>query len=840
MLPARRTDPAHDTALQAALDRLTGGSVSRPDSPDGWVTAVRRLPARGADYAPFPERVDDRLRDVLRDRGIDQLYTHQAAAIEHVLAGRNVVITTPTASGKTLCYNAPVLSAILRDPATRALYLFPTKALAQDQLAELQGLSDKLSRTAELDIGVFTYDGDTPQDARRAIRGRAHVVLSNPDMIHSGILPHHPRWAKLFENLRYVVIDELHAYRGVFGSHLTNVLRRLRRICQHYGSKPTFICSSATIANPRELGEALVEEPFELVSESGAPRGEKFFLFVNPPVVNQQLGIRRSYIAETRRIAAEFLKRKLQLIVFTQSRLTTEILTTYLKDDFDGPPGTKEQIRGYRGGYLPQRRREIEKGLREGSVRAVVSTNALELGIDIGALDVCVMAGYAGTIAATWQRAGRAGRRSGRSAAILVGSSAPLDQFVVRNPSYFFDAPPEHALINPDNLHILIDHVKCAAFELPFTTSEQYGRHDVQEVLAVLEESGLVHRDSAEAGSADGSAQAGTWQWTNESYPADAVSLRSISSDNFIVVDTTEGADVIGETSFTSGPPTLHEKAIYIVEGALYQVEKLDFEGRKAYVRQIDCDYYTDAITYTKVTVLETFAADGALEGGWQTDTDGAPEGDSHGTPDPGAGSDRPERSHGEVHVSSRVVGFKKIKFYTNENIGSGELDLPEQQMHTTAYWLTVRPAIMAALPYASDDRRDGIVGLSFAMRQVAQLLLMCDRQDIGISIGSGEQGEDTDLTRAGLPVKLSDQPRIFVYDNYPGGIGFSEPLFRMHGELLARTRELIAGCECEHGCPTCVGPIGNTGPLAKIVALRILDLIGVSTGRTLEPAPAL
>ncbi|MGE0446242.1 MAG: DEAD/DEAH box helicase, partial [Vicinamibacterales bacterium] len=700
MLPAKRTDPAHDIALQGVLDRLTGGAIERPDQPDGWVTAVRRLPARTADYAPFPEAIDARLQDVLRGRGIDQLYTHQATAIAHALAGRNVVITTPTASGKTLCYNAPVLSAVLRDPSARALYLFPTKALAQDQLAELHELAERLG---DADIGVFTYDGDTPQDARRAIRGKAHVVLSNPDMIHSGILPHHPRWAKLFENLRYVVIDELHAYRGVFGSHLTNVLRRLRRVCRHYGSNPVFICSSATIANPRELAEALVEQPFELVSESGAPRGEKYFLFVNPPVVNKQLGIRRSYLAETRRIAAEFLKRQLQLIVFAQSRLSTEILTTYLKDDFDGPPGTAEQIRGYRGGYLPQRRREIEKGLREGSVRAVVSTNALELGLDIGALDVCVMAGYPGTVAATWQRAGRAGRRSGRSAAVLVASSAPLDQYVVRHPSFFFDAPPEHALINPDNLHILVDHVKCAAFELPFTTAEEYGRHDLQQVLGVLEESGLVHRAEE------------TWQWTSESYPADAVSLRSISSDNFVVVDTTRGADVIGETSFSSGPSTLHEKAIYLLEGALYQVERLDFEGRKAYVRQIDCDYYTDAITYTKVTALETFATDGPADAGPHV------------------------RSHGEVHVASRVVGFKKIKFYTNENVGSGELDLPEQQMHTTAYWLTIPRAVMAALPFASDDRRDGIVGLSFALRQVAQLLLMCDRQDIGISIGDDD-----------------------------------------------------------------------------------------------------
>ena len=790
-LVRRRTGA--DAALALVLDRLTDGR-GEADTPDGWVTAVRRLPACEARYEPV-EGVDGRLLDVLRGRGVERFYTHQAAAIAHALAGRHVVVTTPTASGKTLCYNAPVLSTVLRDPSTRALYLFPTKALAQDQLAELHGLSEALSGHA--DVGVYTYDGDTPQDARRAIRSRAHVVLSNPDMLHAGILPHHPRWAKLLENLRFVVIDELHAYRGVFGSHFTNVLRRLRRICRHYGSDPTFICSSATIANPRELAEALVERPFELVADSGAPRGEKCFLFVNPPVVNAQLGIRRSYLAETRRVAAEFLRRKLQAIVFAQSRLATEILTTYLKEEFPGAPGGREEIRGYRGGYLPRRRREVERGLREGSVRAVVSTNALELGIDIGALDVCVMAGYPGTIAATWQRAGRAGRRSGRSAAVLVASSAPLDQFVVRHPAYFFDASPEHALVNPDNLHILVDHVKCAAFELPFTTDEAYGARrdgpddapDVQEVLGALADGGFVHLSG-------GDAAGGVWQWTNESYPADAVSLRSISSDNFVVVDTTHGADVIGETSFSSGPSTLHEKAIYLVEGALYQVERLDFDGRKAYVRRIDCDYYTDAITYTKVTVLDTFAVD------------------------------RGTRSHGEVHVSTRVVGFKKIKFHTNENVGSGELDLPEQEMHTTAYWLTVPADVMAALPFAADDRRDGIVGLSFAMRQVSQLLLMCDRQDIGIAIGGGDRGESPDASRPGEPVALSDEPRIFVYDAYPGGIGFSEPLFAMDRELRRRTRELVAGCACEHGCPTCVGPIGQTGPLARTVALRLLELL--------------
>jgi DEAD/DEAH box helicase domain-containing protein len=775
-LPVRRGQEHKQIALQNALQVLASGpaELDRPDTPDGVVTAVRRLPAVEATYAPFPDSVDPRLRAAFEARGVRQLYVHQAEAFSHVANGKHVVVTTPTASGKTLCYNLPVLDSILKNPATRALYLFPTKALAQDQMAELHELVGALGEVGEAPIGVHTYDGDTPQDARRTIRTRAHIVLSNPDMVHSGILPHHPRWAKLFENLKYVVVDELHAYRGVFGSHLANVLRRLQRVCRHYGSDPQFICSSATIANPDELASRLAERPFELVSRSGAPRGEKFFVFVNPPVVNRELGIRKSYIAESRRVAGEFLRRNLQVIVFAQSRLSTEILTTYLKEDFEDTPGMPERIRGYRGGYLPLRRREIEKGLRAGQVRGVVSTNALELGIDIGALDVCVMAGYPGTIAATWQRAGRAGRRSGQSAAVMVSSSAPIDQFVVRHPSYFFDASPEHALVNPDNLHILVDHVKCAAFELPFTAVETYGEVNVQEVLGVLQESGLVHRSGGE--------EDGQWHWTSESYPANAVSLRSISSDNFVITDHTDGPKVIGETDFGSALSTLHPKAIYLVEGRIYQVEELDFVGRKAHVREVNCDYYTTAITYTKVSILDRFEAD---------------------SPNVAL--------HGEVHVVSRVVGFKKIKFHTNENVGSGELDLPEQQMHTTSYWLEIPLAVMNALPYATDDRRDGVIGLAFAMKQVAQLLLMCDARDVGLSVNAGETDGD-------------DTPRIFLYDAYPGGIGFSAPLWGMQQDLLTRTRALIQGCDCETGCPMCVGPIGETGPLSKTVALRLLD----------------
>ncbi|MCH7747053.1 MAG: DEAD/DEAH box helicase [Acidobacteria bacterium] len=773
LVPAGATD----------VDGAAGAPVATPRA-GAVVTAWRRFPAEPAQFADYPDAVDDRLRAALAAGGIARPYVHQAEAMAHALEGRHVITITPTASGKTLCYNAPVLSAILRDPATRALYLFPTKALAQDQLAELLTLTERLEQHTS--IGAFTYDGDTPQDARRAVRERAHLVLSNPDMLHAGILPHHPRWAKLFENLRYVVIDELHVYRGVFGSHLANILRRLGRVCAHYGSAPVFICSSATIANPRELAERLTGERFALVERNGAPRGEKFFALVNPPVVNPQLGIRRSYVAETRRLAVEFLKRRLQVIVFAQSRLITEVLTTYLKRACRRFPGGSEAIRGYRGGYLPLRRRDIERGLRAGTVSGIVSTNALELGVDIGALDVCVMAGYPGTIAATWQRAGRAGRRSTRSAAIMVASSAPIDQFIVQHPAYFFEASPEHALINPDNLQILLDHIKCAAFELPFSPDEQFGSEDLQAVLGLLREEGFV--DLVD----------NRWHWLHESYPADAVSLRSVSSDNFVVVDVSDETTIIGEVDFSAATSTLYAQAIYLVEGAQYQVDRLDFDRRKAYVRPVDSDYYTEAITYTKVTVLEEF---------------------DHLR---GAGT------HGEVHVVSRVVGFKKIKFYTNENVGSGELDLPEQEMHTTAYWLTLPTVLVDSLPFAGDDRRDGIVGLGCALRQVAQLLLMCDRHDLGLAI-HGDEGRPAHPNASGpAAVAHEEEPTIFLYDNYPGGIGFSEPLFGLHDRLLAQTRALIERCPCEAGCPACVGPIGQTGPRAKTVALALLVAIGV------------
>src|SRR5438132_5539079 len=556
------------------------------------LTAIRHFPAREAQWADFPAWVNADLASAYAAKGIRRLYTHQAAAAEAVHTGKNVVIVTPTASGKTLCYNLPVLNAVLENSDTRALYLFPTKALAQDQLAELHDLNQRLENR----FGVFTYDGDTPADARRSIREKGHIVLTNPYMLHTGILPHHTRWTRLFENLRYIVIDELHSYRGVFGSHLCNLLRRLQRIAKFYGSEPQFVCCSATIANPGELAERLIEDEVEVLSANGAPAAEKTFVFYNPPVVNRALGIRRSYINESSRVAQEFLKHDLQTMVFANSRLHTEILLTYLQQANPHFPGTADTIRGYRGGYLPHERREIERGLREGRIRGVVSTSALELGIDVGSLDATVMAGYPGTIAATWQRAGRAGRRSGSSCAVMVASSAPLDQYIVKHPDYFFGNTPEHAFIQPDNLEILLNHLKCAAFELPIETTEKMGEVDLPEILAKLADAGYLHR----AGE--------FYHWTQEAYPADTVSLRSVTSDNFVIVDITGEPRIIGEVDFPSALTTVHEKAIYLHGGQQYHVEHLDFKERKAYVKEVDSDYYTDAVKHTQVRVLEIAA----------------------------------------------------------------------------------------------------------------------------------------------------------------------------------------------------------------------------------------
>ncbi len=786
-LALRREDT--ESALLSVLKAL---EIERTLGAEPVLAALRRFPPQEARYAEFPEDVDSRLRDVLARRGVERLYTHQREAFDATRDGRNTVVVTPTASGKTLCYNLPVLDTILKDPDARALYLFPTKALAQDQLAELYGLIEALGA----DIGTFTYDGDTPQDARKAIRARAHIVVTNPDMLHKGILPHHTKWVKLFENLRYVIVDELHTHRGVYGSHVANIFRRLHRLCEFYGSTPQFLCSSATIGNPKELAEALTGSEMTLIDQSGAPRGERYFAIYNPPVVNRQLGIRRSALGCARDVALSFLKKGLQTIAFAPSRLATEVLVTYLKDALETRPGSEGVIRGYRGGYLPLKRREIERGLRDGSVLGVVSTSALELGIDIGSLDAAVLLGYPGSVASAWQQAGRAGRRQGSSVAVLVANSTPLNQFIAKNPDYFFGSPVEQARINPDNLHILVSHIKCAAFELPFTAGEGFGGESLEEILGFLEEEKLVHRAGER------------WHWTSESYPADAVSLRSVSSDNFVVQDVTREPRIVAEVDFDSAPSTLHEKAVYILEGRTFFVEKYDHEERRAHVREAEVDYYTDAITCTKVKILDRFAEESA----------------GHA-----------RRTHGEVHVTSQVVGFKKIKFYTNENVGSGELAMPENEMHTTSYWLTLPRGLMAALPCSSDERRDGVVALAYTLGQMAALFLMCDRHDIGVALGDNGQGEavhsrglrSTSAALAERPRPGDDyEPQVFVYDNYPGGIGLSEPLYRLHGRLLRESEALIEACACRDGCPSCVGPVGEVGSRGKEVALAILQAV--------------
>jgi DEAD/DEAH box helicase domain-containing protein len=766
--------------------------------------AIVDIPEKTGNWEDYPSWVNPQLQSVLKKHGMEKLYKHQAQAIRFIRNGKDVVLVTPTASGKTLCYNLPVLQSILEEPETRALYLFPTKALAQDQMHEIYNLITDL----KADIKTFTYDGDTPDDARQAIRKQGHVVVTNPDMLHAGILPHHTKWQKLFVNLKYIVIDELHIYRGIFGSHFANVIRRLVRICRFYGANPVFICCSATVANPREHAEKILEREVALLDKSGAPTAAKTFILYNPPLVNRELGIRQSAMTPARKIATDLIKNDIQTIVFATSRLNVEVLTKYLKDKFVRiKPQDDHFVTGYRGGYLPNLRREIESGLREREVMGVISTNALELGIDIGNLEACIMAGYPGSIASTWQQAGRAGRRSGRSLAILIARSNPLDQFIMENPDYFFSLSPEHCRINPDNLLILLHHIKSAAFELPFEKGETFGGENLEELLRYLEEKGVLHQTNDR------------WHWAAESYPADEVSLRSINPENVVVVDTTEAGNhkVIAEVDWDSAFTAVHDGAIYMLASEQYHVDKLDLEGKKAYVRKVDSDYYTDAMTYTNVRVIDSF--------------------ENHH--DPGAIVE-----HGEVQVVRKVVGYKKIKFYTSENLGYGDVNLPEKDMHTTSYWFTIPRDRLRQLGFTAEEIIDGLSGLSYTLHHLSAMYLMADTHDIDHTVGdkSGEwfvnqgkggriitsfgSGHPESLTdKAGLRIDEFD-PTIFIFDAYPGGIGFSELLYREHDNLLSAVRSLIEKCSCAYGCPSCVGPTLEVGKTAKEIVPKIVGLI--------------
>ncbi|OGO10319.1 MAG: hypothetical protein A2Y93_13275 [Chloroflexi bacterium RBG_13_68_17] len=821
------------------------------------VAAWEKLPARPARYAEFPVGLEPRLIAALRARDTAPLYSHQAAAVEAALRGQNVVVVTGTASGKTLCYNLPVLHSLLTDPQARALYLFPTKALSQDQAAALGGFLETAQAADQ--IAVRTYDGDTPRAQRRSVRDQARILITNPDMLHTGILPHHPRWADFLEHLRWVVVDELHVYRGVFGSNVANLFRRLRRLCRFYGADPGFILTSATIANPAELAEKLIEAPVHLVPPEmdGSPQAEKHVLIYNPPVIDPTLGMRRAYTLEATRIASHFLRNDVQTAVFARARLTTEVLLGYVRDATSHDGGDPLSVRGYRGGYLPLERREIERGLRDGSVRGVVATNALELGVDIGQLGAAVIAGYPGTIASLWQQAGRAGRRAETSAAVLVASAAPLDQFVAAQPRYLFERSPEHGLINPDNLALLVRHLRCAAFELPFRAGEAFGGvENVTEILEVLAEQGDLHRSQD------------TFHWVADSYPAEGVSLRAGTDDTVVIQDVGAGRPVvIGQIDREAAPLLVHEGAIYIHEGRTFLVRRLDWDNALAEVEPAEVDYYTDASEAVDLEVLEVLDAD----------------------------ESRPaRRAHGRVRLTAQSTSFRKIKRYTHETLGYGPIDLPPRQYETTANWIWIAPetvqrmeaegVLVAPNEYGPEwgrardaarardghrcrqcgaperegrvhdvhhvrpfrefgyvpgenrlDReanalenlitlcatchhraeaargtRTALGGLSYALGSVAPLFLMCDPRDLGVL--------------AEVRSKETKGPTVTLYDRAAEGLGLAERLYELHGDLLRGAADLIRACRCQDGCPACVGPVGPGGREVKALTLRLID----------------
>ncbi|HLB49419.1 MAG TPA: DEAD/DEAH box helicase [Anaerolineales bacterium] len=826
------------------------------------VVAWEKIAPRPARYAEFPAALDSRLVGALRRRGIAPLYTHQSQSVEAALRGENVVVVTGTASGKTLCYNLPVLHTMLNNADARTLYLFPTKALAQDQAAELSALLSVISDQSSVVgrpssvVNVRIYDGDTPQSQRAAIRKEAQLLITNPDMLHTGILPHHTRWAQLLTGLRWVVLDELHTYRGVFGSHVANVIRRLRRVCKFYGSNPQFICASATIANPKALAERLIEAPVTLVDNDGSPRAEKHFILYNPPIVDPALGMRRAYTLETKEIASQFIGDGVQTIVFGRARATVEVLLGYVRDAAERLGVESKTVRGYRGGYLPNERREIERGLRDGSVRGVVATNALELGVDIGQLGAAVIAGYPGSIASVWQQAGRAGRRAESSAVVFVASAAPLDQYIALHPKFLFESSPEHALINPDNLAILLHHVRCAAFELPFEAGETFGEIGDQ-LLEILEEVGEVHRSDAV-------------RWVGQSYPAEGMSLRTSSDDRVVIQDMSEGKPVvIGEVDAARAPSSVHTGAVYLHEGRQFVVERLDWEKRLAEVKAADgLDYYTQASESVTLDVIEVTDAD------------------EHGPA---------RKAHGTVLVTAQATNFRKIKRYTHETLGMGVIDLPPREFQTTAYWLWIAPDVAERLMdegvllrpndygpnweaqrnaarardgyrcrecgaveptpppppqhhvhhlrpfrefgyargqnenYKLANELDNLItlcpschhrvesvqrtvsalgGLANALGNIAPLYLMCDPRDI------------SSLTESRS--KETGGPTITFYDQAPEGIGLSGRLYELHDELLRGALDLVRGCPCTDGCPACIGPVGSDGGEVKGLVRRL------------------
>lgn len=849
------------------------------------VTAWERLPARPARTAPWPPALDPRQVAAARAAGIEAPYTHQAEAIAAALDGHNIVLATAAASGKSLAIHLPVLQTLLADPTATALYLFPTKALAHDQLAALQPL------LRPIPIPASPYDGDTPTAQRATIRQKARLLVTNPDMLHLGILPYHTRWARFFSGLRWVVLDELHVYHGVFGSHVANVLRRLRRVCRFYGAEPRFLCASATIANPAGLAERLLETEVYPIQEDGAPRGEKHVLIYNPPLLEPALGIRRPLLLAALDLASYLLPADVQTIFFARSRLSTEVLLGYLRERAPAWGQDPTAVRGYRGGYLPSQRREIERGLREGTVRAVVATNALELGVDIGQMAACVMVGYPGSIASTWQQAGRAGRRAGASLVILIAGPSPLDQYLAAHPEFLFGQPVEEAHLNPDNPAILTDHIACAAYELPFERGEPFGAlPNVEEGLRFLEETGDLHRSD------------GRYTWVGEAEPARAVNLRTGTPDGVVIQDI--GADppqVVGQIDRPSAPLLLYPGAIYLHEAEMYRVEALDWEAGWARVRPVEVDYYTRASATTDIQVLEI--REERAFSGWIA-------------------------AWGTVEVTRRVTGYRQIRRYTHEVLGWGEVDLPKQRMETMGVWIdlglewverlqeagVLRPptdygpdwppqraatlardgyrcrhcgmperqghplevhhivpfATFGYVPGVNDlyrlanrlenlitlcpachrraerarGARSALSGLAYLLRHLAPLYVLCAPGDL-------ESVVEARAPRTG-------SPRVTVYDRVPGGAGLSARLYELltgdegegrgdpcgrpgaearGGDPCGRPTEAppviwraawerVTTCPCADGCPACVGPVGEQEEGTKERTRQLLEAL--------------
>jgi DEAD/DEAH box helicase domain-containing protein len=870
----------------------------------------RTSPRRPAQTQPFPNDLPVTLQQVLNARGITFLYSHQLKAWDHASNGKNIVIATGTASGKTLAYNLPVIAALMEDPAARALYLFPTKALAQDQLAGLAGIN-----APTINLPAAIYDGDTPQKDRAAIRKKAQVILSNPDMLHTGILPHHTNWAEFFRGLRFVVIDEMHTYRGVFGSHIANVIRRLKRIAAFYGAHPQFILTSATIGNPQELGERLIEAPVELIDQDGSWRGERHFLLYNPPVLDEALGLRKSSLMESVRLAKDLNEHHVQSVIFARSRRSVEIILTYLQEGDRTsnaeiqiskiePPDTASRIRGYRSGYLPGQRREIEKGLREGTVQTVVATNALELGIDIGGLGAAVLVGYPGSIASLTQQAGRAGRGEAPALSLLVASANPLDQFLAHHPDYFSGRSPEHALVNPDHLLILLNHLRCAMFELPFQKGEPFGDLEadkVEDFLNFLTSNKEAHFSQDK------------FYWMSDNYPAANISLRSASPENVILHTDEDGKPrTVGLIDLASAYWMTHPRAIYMHEGQQYFVQELNLEKKTAYLIPVALDYYTEPQRETEIQILSE-TAQSTLPSHTRSTTKQMRD----GIESAGVG----EKGWGEIQVTTQVVGFKKLRWFTRENLGEEPLNLPPTELQTTGYWVSLSKGTIEALrasgswtndpndygpdwplirvavrtrdgfrcqvcgapeagrehdvhhkiPFrafmrervatASDFNaqrsetlhygieranrldnlitlcptchhkaeqnvriRSGLAGLSYVLSQLAPLFLMCDPSDLGVHT---DAAGTVRAARDASPSEEEARPSIFIYDQVPAGIGFSEKLFELHDELIARAFELVNECECKDGCPSCVGPGGENGMGGKQETIEILKVLG-------------